>query len=374
MSAHGLTSGTSAEVIDRALAIAAGYLSERQSPDGAWRSEVYGVFRNGDALTPLVLHALHAIGGAEDVQRRGAAYLAAMIGPDGTIDAGPCGLTYPAYTAALSVLVLTRPCHAEYQPARDTWLSFLRRRQLTEALGWTPADSAYGGWGYSQDLPRKPAPGEPVPPLTDSNLSATAFALMALRAAGCADDDPALRRALVFVRRCQNVDDDPARRDPAFDDGGFFFMHGDPVRNKAGVAGRDRHGRQRFASYGSTTADGLRSLLACGLPRHHPRVRVALEWLEQPFCASAHPGRFAPGRAAVGASVYFYYCWSVAGALSAAGAAHWAEALAEALLRCQRPDGSWCNRAVEVREDDPVVATSLAAGALALCRTAMRRT
>jgi squalene-hopene/tetraprenyl-beta-curcumene cyclase len=369
MSVGGLNDAVAAEAIDRALARAAVYLKALQSADGAWRSDVYGVFRTGDPLTPLVLNALHAAHGREDGLRRGAAYLAALARPNGTIDAGPLGLRYPTYTAALTVLGLARPCHAEHRAARDTWLSFLRSRQLTEALGWTPADREYGGWGYCQGLPRKPPPGEPAPPLTESNLSATAFALAALRAAGCADDDPALRRALVFVERCQNYG-----ADPAFDDGGFFFMYDDSVRNKAGAAGTDRDGRQRYTSYGSMTADGLRSLLACGLPPEDSRVQAALGWLAERFGASAHPGRFAPGRAGVKASISFYYCWSVAQALLAGGAVlPWAQELAADLLRLQRPDGSWRNTAVEVREDDPIVATSEAACALAVCRAALFR-
>jgi hypothetical protein len=371
MSVLGLIAAPSAAEIDRALAAAVCYLEGRQSPDGAWRSDIYGVFRGGDALTPLVLHALHECGGAEDSLRRGAEYLAGMARPDGTIDTGPWGLSYPAYTAALAVGVLAQPCHAEHHTAADTWLSFLRHRQLTESLGWTPADREYGGWGYSHRLPCKPPPGEPAAPLTESNLSATAFALAALRAAGCADE-AALRPALVFVQRCQNYHDEAALHDPAFDDGGFFFMYDDAVRNKAGVAGKDRDGRPRYASYGSMTADGLCSLLACSLPRSHPRVRAALGWLEERWSAAAHPGRFAPGRAGVRASIWFYYCWSAAQAFSAAGGAVvWPEVLVGELLRQQRPDGSWCNAAVEVREDEPLVATSQAAAALALCRSAL---
>jgi hypothetical protein len=38
------------------------------------------------------------------------------------------------------------------------------------------------------------------------------------------------------------------------------------------------------------------------------------------------------------------------------------------LLKRQRDDGSWSNPAVLVREDDPLVATSLAMRALADCR------
>jgi len=43
-------------------------------------------------------------------------------------------------------------------------------------------------------------------------------------------------------------------------------------------------------------------------------------------------------------------------------------ALADELLRRQEADGSWVNAAGEVREDDPLVATPLAVGALAGCR------
>jgi squalene-hopene/tetraprenyl-beta-curcumene cyclase len=330
-------------------------------------------------LTPLVLHVLNAFsdGEAAAFARKGEDYLASLTRPDGTIDPGPAGLSYPAYTAALTVLAFGRPDPARHGAARAAWLSFLQDRQLTERLGWQPSDREYGGWGYAHGLPYKPRPGEPPAPYTESNLSATGFAVEALRAAGCPPDDPAFTKALTFVTRCQNDADDPGQRDPVFDDGGFYFIYDDAERNKAGLAGTDRTGRPRFASYGSMTADGLRGLLACGLPLDHPRVAAAFGWLAKNFSASAHPGRFADGRAAVRASVYFYYTWSVARALTAArmhelptpsGAVPWAEALADELLRRQNPDGSWVNDAVEVREDDPVVATSLTAGALVVCR------
>jgi squalene-hopene/tetraprenyl-beta-curcumene cyclase len=368
------------ESIDRALAAAARFLLGRQSPDGAWRSDTYGVFRDGDALTPLVLQTLLAVPDGPDAGPsigRGAAYLAGMVGPGGGIDEGPYGLNYPAYTAALAVHVLSHPRLAAHRPARDAWLSYLRQRQLTEALGWRPEDRAYGGWGYAHTLPRKPEAGAPADPCTESNLSATVFALEALRAAGVPADDPLWGKALTFVRRCQNWADDPEQREPAYDDGGFFFIYDDPVRNKAGVAGTDRAGCQRFRSYGSTTADGLRALRACGLPSGDARVTEARRWLERHFSASVHPGRFAAGRTAVQASVYYYYCRSLARALAACGSVDlpvsWAEALSDELRRRQRPDGPWVNDAVEVREDDPLVATALAADALAVCCRAIRR-
>ncbi len=366
----------SAHAIDRSLALAARWLLGRQAPDGAWRSETYGVFKEGDALTPLAVNMLldcddEAVMGAA---RRGADYLAAMARADGSIIPGPHGLAYPVYTAALAVRALCRLGGPEYRGAADAWTSFLLQRQMTEDLGWSPSDREYGGWGYAHGPPRKPAAGQTADPAALPNLSATAFALEALCAAGRAGDDPALRRAMHFICNCHNFAADPADRDPAFDDGGFFFVPGDPPRNKAGVAGTDRRGRERFASYGSTTADGLRALLACGLPRDGARATAARYWLAENFSAAAHPGRFGPGRSALQASVYFYWCWSAAHALASAGVGDvpWAEALAAELGRRQGPGGSWVNDAVEVREDDAIVATALAAGALSICRSRLR--
>ncbi len=372
-----------AQQIDRSLSSATRYLIEHQSADGAWRSDVYGAFKEGDALTPLVLQALLRASPSQDRDaacRKGAAYLAAMARSDGTIDAGSFGLTYPVHTAAAAVEVLSWPGNQKYTRARDIWLVYLCRQQLTEELGWQPADLPYGGWGYAKNLPRKPPSGTPVPPIIESNLSATVCALEALRAAGCSGNDPAFRKARVFVERCQNFSDGPGRGDPAFDDGGFFFIRNDAGRNKAGVAGTDQAGQKRYFSYGSTTADGLRALLALGLPPEHARVQAARHWLEEHFRADAHPGRYAGDREAARPSLYYYYCASTARALRAAGVhevstgaakKRWAALLAAALLERQREDGSWANLAVEVREDDPLVATSLAVITLAVCRDGM---
>ncbi len=49
------------ERIDPALAAAVRFLLARQSPEGAWRSEIYAAFKEGDALTPLVTGVLLAL-------------------------------------------------------------------------------------------------------------------------------------------------------------------------------------------------------------------------------------------------------------------------------------------------------------------------
>jgi hypothetical protein len=181
----------------------------------------------------------------------------------------------------------------------------------------------------------------------------------------------------VFVTRCQNLAEAGEDDDPAFDDGGFFFTPTDPVRNKAGVAGTDRSGTVRYHSYGSATADGLRALLRCGLSPGDRRVAAARRWLERHFSATTNPGVFEPARADERDATYFYYAWSLAHAYRALGGrmqegdareTAWAERLARELLRRQRRDGTWSNSFTASKEDDPLVATPLALGALGLCR------
>jgi squalene-hopene/tetraprenyl-beta-curcumene cyclase len=361
--------------IDQALARASSYLLERQDQNGAWRSDTYGNFKDGDALTPLVLEALVALEPNEKTGaafRRGADYLASLAGTD-VSQLAPHGLTYPLYTSALSVILLSRPEYSQHRAARDLWLQRLRSLQLTEALGWQATDRQFGGWGYAKDPPARPPAGASFPTLSEPNLSATVFALQALRAAGCPADDPAVQKARQFVERCQNFQTD--RPPSRLDDGGFFFIQGDDVRNKAGISGKDPDGQDRYASYGSTTADGLRALLFCGLPTNHPRVTAAARWLTQNF--THHPGAYVPEREVARPAVYYYYTASAARAFLALAARKgsptqidrgWATGLALALLERQTRDGLWSNSAVQVREDDPLVATSLAILALQASR------
>ena len=385
--ANGTRSGDRIARIETALGRATDFLVARQSNDGLWRSEVYGPFRAGDALTAAVAGALLEVASpawprAEAAVAQAREAVAAFVDEQGQIRAPPGGLASPTYAAAGAVIVLAGEQDERYAAARNAWLAYLSERQLTESLGWSEADAEFGGWGYAADLPRKPAEGVPLGNLAEPNLSATVFAMRAMRVAGMAADTPAMRKALAFVRRCQNFALYDARSNTEFDDGGFFFMLNDPVRNKAGVAGVDGHSRTRFISYGSTTADGLRGLQLADRSDDGARLRAAWRWMQDHFSATDHPGAYAPDRVAAQASVYFYYCQAMAEALADGPPVvvnqeqrnAWAAALADALLVRQRPDGSWINTAVDVREDDPLVATSMAVGALAKCRAVLIKT
>lgn len=345
------------QTTDQALKSAAEFLVKQQSPDGWWRSEVYATFKDGKALTPLAVVTLQAADLAPEARKKGAALLAKMARPDGSIDEGEDGIDYPAYTASLAVIALSHPENKEHAKARDAWVKYLLDRQLTETLGWKSEDKQYGGWGYCRVLPRKPEPNSFAPPLIESNLSATVFALEALRAAGY-KNEKILAKAHVFVKRCQNPD------------GGFHFIYDDPIRNKGGAV-PDQPGQ--FHSYGSTTADGWRALRLSILPVDDvAEIARAREWMRKHFRADSHPGVYIPTHERNRDAVYFYYAASAAKAFrqSPGTVETWADTLAAELRRRQRSDGSWANSVELVRENDPIVATCQAMIALAECRAA----
>lgn len=319
------------------------FLLTQQSPDGGWRSDVYAQFKDGTALTPLVLTALQDAGPFADTaaeRKKASAWVAKFTRPDGTIDEGPDGLPYPVYTAALSVIALSHPECREHLTARGAWLKYLLARQLTEQNGWSPDDAHYGGWGYYPDLPKKPAPGQSVPAqhLLESNLSATTFALDALAAAGGLTDRVREPAAVCMGRLTAD---------------GIHFVAGDPLRNKAGVI-TDAAGRVKYREYGSVQMDAERAAALLGLPWNRTAGKVAFD---------RHPGDYPPEREANRDAVYFYFARSAAKALGRR-----AVGLPESLLAKQRADGSWSNPAELVRENDPVLATAYAVSALAECR------
>src|SRR5262245_7541103 len=64
----------------------ADFLLSQQSKDGAWRSDTYGLLKDGTALTPLILNALLAAAPeSKEAIRKGAVHLAAMTRADGSI-------------------------------------------------------------------------------------------------------------------------------------------------------------------------------------------------------------------------------------------------------------------------------------------------
>jgi Prenyltransferase and squalene oxidase repeat len=373
---------------DEALAAGVGFLLSEQSEDGSWRSDLYATFKDGLALTPLVVGALQeaAAAGVEPAgsaasRRKGMEFVARLAKTNGTIDPGPDGIDYPVYTAAMAVRVLSHADGKDFRPARDSWVKYLKERQLTAKLGWKEDEKQYGGWGYCRVIPQKLKPNEFGPTLIESNLSATLFALEALKAAGELDPETA-RTAAVFVRRCQNWEPHVASQVGILD-GGFHFIYDDPVRNKAGKGMEPKldtyykppYKPSEFNSYGSATADGLRALDLCGTGKGEDQSRMedAANWLKLNFQADTHPGIYAKAQEFNRDAVYYYYAASVSKAMrdhniKPLNGTDWATTLANELAGKQHRDGSWENRVELVRENEPLIATSNAVTALARCK------
>jgi hypothetical protein len=199
-----------AERIDHSLRRAAELLTSRQAEDGAWRSSVYGPLKEGPSLTSFIAATVRQCSGngcgetlGDNTSFNKAIDYLLRVTTNCATTGQSEPMTYPVYTAAGALIATQNIWQPKVTAARAAWLQQLRGLQLTEPLGWRPVDVAYGGWSYAP-LPSRPADGHPPSPLAVPNMSATAFALDALRAAGAAASDEAIQKAKVFVERCQN--------------------------------------------------------------------------------------------------------------------------------------------------------------------------
>lgn len=347
--------------LEESLRSGAQYLWSRQADDGGWHSETYGLLRSGQSLTPFVLDALLGAPGdivplPEDRVSRAIDFIRRNTVASGAAGMSDPGLPdYPNYATALAVKALSRARHANWRRDIAPMVAYLRSSQFTEDNGWQPGDAPYGAWGMGGEIRRAPNPGH-------VDLSMTRHVIEALAAAGVAPDDPALKRARVFVERCQNHDPDAGGRQqgttgPVARDGGFYFSTVVLDANKAGADG------ERYCSYGTATADGLLALLALGYSPQDQRVQAAARWLVAHHRADGAPGFVGEAYQRWTAGLWFYYAASSSRALEVLripGAA----LVAGELQRAQQPDGSWSNAQNLVKEDDPLIATGFALRAL----------
>jgi squalene-hopene/tetraprenyl-beta-curcumene cyclase len=215
-----------------------------------------------------------------------------------------------------------------------------------------PADFNYGGAGY---YPKK----------TRSDLSNTSFLLDALQASGSGPEDEAVKRALVFVSNCQNLESQQnttpfAAKNP---DGGFYYT---PAAGGVSEAGKTDEGGLR--SYGSMTYAGLKSMIFAGVKADDPRVKAAMKWIKKHYTLSENPGMPVPAQ-----GLYYYY-HTFAKAVSATGLTDleddmgvkhaWRHDLLDELAKRQHPDGSWVNSDPRFLEGNTNLVTAYALLAL----------
>jgi squalene-hopene/tetraprenyl-beta-curcumene cyclase len=367
-----------------ALAKAQEYLWSQQHNDGSWRSEQYAVMRSGQALTPFVLHTLLAstksLTPAEiEKSKKAIAFIISQLDNEGALGkADPDILEYPVYSTAYALLAVEHLQRLNKLLGKDgdalSWKlqSFLISAQFNQNNGFEYSEPAFGGWGF--DIAK--SPGDPG----HMDLAHTRRALMALAVAN--ERLPALadfriglapntQRFLAVVHKrpetlnIQPVPEGVARPQEIPFDGGFYFS---PIVLQANKGRLDDDGNY-WRSYATATCDGILTLLAAGVPKDDERVTAAVKWLRE-HTNLDYPQGIPTDYPEPWGEALRYYHFAVRAEVYDALDFPAAEklALAEKVAALQQPDGSFINAGSPLmKEDDPLLATSLAIIALSHC-------
>ncbi len=227
-----------------------------------------------------------------------------------------------AYNTGVCLMALVDVKSASYETAIRKARDYLVELQCDEGEGYETGDKFYGGIGYGSGL--RP------------DLSNLQIALEALKAADLPKNDPAWDKAIVFLKRCQNL---PEYNDlgPTSNDGGFVYYPGFSYGGVSPEGG--------LRSYGTMTYAGLKSYIYANMDREDPRVKAALGWAKDNYTLSENPGM---GQAGL---YYYYLVFSKTFALlgdktivDGKGVSHdWYDELATELLSRQNAAGFWQN-------------------------------
>jgi squalene-hopene/tetraprenyl-beta-curcumene cyclase len=259
------------------------------------------------------------------------------------------------YVTSVNVMALAAAKRdAKYRPVIGNAVEFLKKLQWDDGEGKKFEDDYYGGAGY--DSKSRP------------DLSNTQFFLDAMKAGGARSDDPAMKKALVFVSRCQNLESEYNKMPWAgkINDGSFIYS--------AAAGGQTKTSddpKAPLTGYGSMTYAGIKSMIYCGVGPDDPRLKKALEWIANNYTLEANPGM--PPQFAHRALYYYYHTFAKTMDLmgrdefvDAKGVKHdWRADLLAALVKRQKPDGSWTNETDRWMEGDPNLVTGYAMMALA---------
>lgn len=347
---------------EQSLAKGLAWLLAQQAADGGWHSKTYGQLKDGAAVTALAVNALRLAGNVSPAMDRGLTFLERGLAKSGTIASPDGSLDFPTYSAALWLQATRQRAGSE---ERAKVVNYLVGAQVAESRGFESSSPSYGGWDF---LGPRDAQGI----TTGTNISITAFAAEALR------DDidwrrraggsvsllevkgmmKALELAKAYALRCQQAD------------GGFAFTCEPASLNNKAAFLDEKLTQPR--SYGTATCDGIRALIACGAKPTDEPVAKALAWLVKRPALEVVPGfETLPPEAGWHRGLRFYYYASLARVLphlAASDRPARSAALVKHIAALQRTDGSWQNESDRMRENDPLIATSLALTALAAGR------
>jgi squalene-hopene/tetraprenyl-beta-curcumene cyclase len=333
-------------VNDKAIAA----LRKMQKANGS-----FGAAFMAPGVTALATAALIKQGAGPDdpTVAKALKYLEGLVKKDGGIHGG--GLAN--YTTCVAIMALKEANKGgKYDAVLKKAGAYLKKLQEND-----PASKGIrlGGVTYNGD-----GKGQP-------DLSNTQYFVEALLAAGVPKDDPAVKRALKFVTRCQNFPNKEEGNDLPFamkakedDKGGFTYkIDTDDEGHVVGGGG--------LRSQGAMTYGGLKSFLYAGVKKDDPRVKAALGWIAKHYTLEENPGLKQAGL------YYYYHTFAKAMAAlgddtfkTADGKSHdWRAELFAALKKRQGKDGGFVNPGEKTfMEQDPALATSFALLALSYCK------
>ena len=342
-------------------------LEKGQAEDGSFSKQL------NPAITSLCLSALLAndVPVSDDRIQKGLKFVESHIQPDGGVYKKGSGLKNYETSVAIMCFVRARDAYkktdtaseqaSKYDVTIEKAAGFLKGLQWDEGENHGPDSEFFGGQGYGSH--KRP------------DLSNTQFFLDALKAAGEPSDSEAIRKAMIFVSRCQNLPSEHngmefAQKTVEGDEGGMIYSPVGGGETKVetkrapdeSVDGPDEEPQGGLRSYASMTYAGLKSFLYAGVSKDDQRVRAAMTWIGKHYDLESNPGLGQQG-------LYYYYhvfgkTMNAMGEdeiTDASGVKHdWRKDLIGVLAKRQKADGSWTNGENSARwyEGDPNLVTA----------------
>ena len=313
----------------------------------------------GPAVTAMCTTALlkNGVKVTDPHVQKSLVYLKSFVRDDGGVYAPKSNLRN--YETSVAVMCFAAAnVDGKYDKIIEEAIGFQKNIQWDAGEGHDRVSTFYGGQGYGSH--KRP------------DMSNTSFFIDALKAASEDKDSAAIKKAMEFVSRTQNLSTQHnemefATKATADDKGGFIYT---PAGEGESKAGETPDGGLR--SYASMTYAGLKSFLYAGLSKDDVRVQAAMDWIRRHYDLNTNPG--------MGKQGLYYYYHVFAKALDAQGEQHltdsagtkhnWRADLVVQLAAKQKKDGSWTNDADRWYEGDPNLVTSYSLLALSYCSPA----
>ncbi len=319
------------EVVEKSIA----FLKTKQNADGSFAPKF-----GGPGITAIVVAGLVRNGHGDDpIVKKALEYLEKNVQPDG----GIYNKQLANYMTSVALLAFKDAnIDGKYDKVIANASKFLKTLQHQEK------DDRQGGVGYD---------GGSRPDVSNSH-----FFVEALLAAGVPKDDPAVKDALIFLTRCQNLPGEVQKQEWATkasedDKGGFVY-------NPFLTASKEKKDERvtpegGLRSEGGMTYAGLKSFLYAGKGKEDPRVKAAIAWIKKHYTLEENPGQKDAG--------LFYYYHVFAKAMDALGEDSfedaqgkkhdWRQELFDTLKSKQAENGSWANKNPGFGEGAPELAT-----------------